>query len=149
MASTYNVSKLNEVAVNSQTSTTGEIRTTDIDAANSDWSVEVSDNEQDPEGRTYFTVSRMTGSIVVKDYDFLFTDTMDNSNTVETDMVANTEIYVQLVLEGGTLQDSNANTWFEIKPVAFPMGDVSTDDALLKPQLDFTHSDFGGVQRLP
>jgi hypothetical protein len=148
MAQTYNVAKLNEVAVNSQDDTLGEIRTSDIDEANTDWSVEIAENETDPEGQVFFTVSRMTGSIVVKDYDFLFVDTMNNGDTVETAMVNRQTVYVQLDLEGGTLQDSSGNTWFQIRPVTAPMGDVSTDDSLLKPSLSFTHSDFGGVQRL-
>jgi len=147
MSHTYNASALQEVAVNSQDSTTGEIRTSDI-SDESDWSVDIPDAETTPEDEPFFVVSKMTGELVIEDYDFGFVDTMNSGDTLEDRMVANQTVFVQLVLEGGTLQDSAASTWFEVKPMVPPIGDVSDNEGLLKPRLDFTHSDYGGVQRI-
>lgn len=149
MAQTYNAAYLKEIAANSQSATTGEIRVTEEDISDeSDWSVTIADSETTPEDQPFFVVSKMEGTIVVGDYDFGFTDTMNNGDTVETAMTKNATIFVQLVLEGGTLQDSSSNTWFEVKPRIAPSGDISDNEMLLKPQLEFIHSDYGGAQTI-
>ena len=149
MANTYNAAYLKEVAANSTSATTGEIRVTEEDVSDeSDWSVTITDSETTPEDQPFFVVSKMEGTIVVGDYDFGFTDTMSSGNTIETAMVNNNTIFVQLVLQGGTLSDSSGNTWFEVKPRISPVGDVSDNEMLLKPQLEFIHSDYGGAQSI-
>lgn len=147
MANTFKNSKLNTIHVNSASQTTGEITSSDISSDQTDLNVEIADNETDPDGATYFTVSRLTGTLVIDDYDFGFTDTMNSGNTLETEMTSRNKVYVQIDLEGGTLQDSSASTWFQVRPVLAPTMDPGTDDALVKPMLEFTHSDHSGVQR--
>jgi len=147
MANTFKVSKLNTVHINSTNASSGEISTSDISADDTSLDVTIADSETDPDGATYFTVSRLEGSIAITDFDALFVDTMTNSKTVETAMTERSKVYVQLDLEGGTMQDSSSNTWFEVRPVVMPSMDVATDDDLVAGMLEFTHSDHSGVQR--
>jgi hypothetical protein len=147
MANTFKVSKLTQVHANSQDSTTGEITTKDISADDTELNVEIADAETDPDGATFFTVSRLTGTLGIDDYDFCFVDSLDNGSTLEEEMASRNKVFVQLVLEGGTLQDGNGNTWFEVRPVVMPAMEVGTDDDLVTGMLEFTHSDHDGVQR--
>jgi len=149
MASTYNAASLNKFALNSQASTTGEIRTGDIDAGNSEWSVELTDDETTPQQEPFFVAARMTGPIVLEDYDALFTDTMNNGNTAVKTMTNNGTLYVQFVLEGGTITaGDNSTQWFEVKPHVRPIGDVSSDTELLKGEISFNFTDFDGPPRI-
>lgn len=147
MANTFNVSKINTLHANSQASTTGEltIDEEDIESGPSESDVEIADSVTDPNGATIYTVSRFTMSIALADYDFLFTDTMDDGNTLLATMTSRSTAYLQFDLEGGTLQDSTANTWFEVRPVVSPDMDNFTDDDLISGMLEFTYSDHGGV----
>lgn len=147
MASTFKVSKLNKVLINSTSGTTGAISSTDISSDGTSLEVSVADSETDPDDATFFTVSRMEGELVLNDYDVLFADTMNNGNTVETEMTSRGKVYVQMQLEDGTMQDSSTSTFFEVRPAVEPTMDVSTDDDLVAGLLRFTHSDHGGVQR--
>ena len=81
----FKVSNLVQLQINSQDSTTGAITVPGDDVSTSDTSldVEISDNVQDVEQETVFTVSRMTGELAILNYDALFVDTMNSSNTVE------------------------------------------------------------------
>ena len=147
MADTFKVSKINQVHANSQDSTTGEITTTEVESGDAELTVDVSDNVTDVNGATIFTVSRLEGTLPIADYDFCFVDTMDDSNTLEDAMVARQLVYVQLDLEGGTMQDASGNTWFEVRPVVMPDMDIGSDDDLVTGMLEFTHSEHSGVQR--
>lgn len=147
MANTFKVSKLKKVHINSTSGTTGEIVTTDISADNTSLDVTIADSETDPDDATYFTVSRMEGSLALADYDAAFVDTMNNSSTIEDEMTSRNKVYVQLELEDGTMQDGSASTWFQVRPTVMPDMDVSTDDDLVAGMLEFTHSDHSGVQR--
>ena len=147
MANTFKVSKLTQVHINSTNGSTGEIATAEISSDDTSLDVTIADAETDPDGATYFTVSRLEGTLALNDYDALFVDTMSDNNTVEDAMTARSKVYVQLDLEDGTVQDSSGSTWFEVRPVVMPSMDVATDDDLVQGTLEFTHSDHGGVQR--
>jgi len=145
----FKVSNLVQLQINSQDSSTGAITVDGEDVATGDTSldVEISDNVQDVEQETVFTVSRMTGELAILDYDALFVDTMNSSNTVEDAMVNRNKVYVQVELEGGVMQDGNGNQWFEVRPVVMPTTAIESDEDLVKGMLTFNHSDFSGVQR--
>jgi|APHM01.1.fsa_nt_gi hypothetical protein len=145
----FKVSNLVQLQINSQDSTTGAVTVLGDDVSTSDTTldVEISDNVQDVEQQTVFTVSRMTGELAILDYDALFVDTLNSGNTVEDEMVARNKIYVQIELEGGVMQDGNGNQWFEVRPVVMPTTAVESDEDLVKGMLTFNHSDFSGVQR--
>jgi hypothetical protein len=144
---TFQNSQLNKVEINSAANSTGAISTTDISADGTSLDSSISDNETTPSGQTIFTVSRLEGEIVVNDMDFLFTDTMDSGNTVETAMNNRTTVYVRLTLEGGVIQESGGSDWIEVRPVTEVDYNPATDDALVSGVFRFTHPDSGGTQR--
>lgn len=147
MANTFKVSKITKVHVNSTNGTAGEIVTSDISSDDTNLDVNIADAETDPDDATYFTVSRLEGELGLEDFDALYVDTMNDGNTVEDTMTSRSKVYVQIELEGGTLQDGSGSTWFQVRPVVPPAMDVSTDDDLVTGMLNFTHSDHSGVQR--
>lgn len=144
---TFQNSQLNKIEINSTSSSTGAVSTTDISVNGTSLDTTISDNEQTPSGQTIFTVSRLEGSIAVNDMDFLFTDTMSSGNTVETAMNNRNTVYVRLTLEGGTVQNSSSSQWLEVRPVTRVDYNPSTDDALVSGVFEFTHPDSGGTQR--
>lgn len=145
----FKVSNLVQLLLNSQSSTTGAVTVSGDDVATGDTTldVEISDNVQDVEQETVFTVSRMTGEIAILDYDALFVDTLDSGNTVEDEMVARNKIFVQIELEGGIMQDGSGSQFFPVRPVVMPTTAIESDEDLVKGMLSFNHSDFSGVQR--
>jgi len=145
----FKVSNLVQLQINSQDSSTGAITVDGEDVATGDTSleVEISDNVQDVEQETVFTVSRITGEIAILDYDALFVSTMDNSNTVEDAMVNREKVYVQVELIDGIMQDGSGTQWLEVRPVVMPTTAIESDEDLVKGMLNFNHSDFSGVQR--
>lgn len=144
---TFQNSQLNKVEINSTSSSTGAVSTTDISVNGTSLDTTISDNEQTPSGQTIFTVSRLEGSIAVNDMDFLFTDTMSSGNTVETAMNNRNTVYVKLTLEGGVVQNSSSSKWLEVRPVTRVDYNPATDDALVSGVFEFTHPDSGGTQR--
>jgi len=144
---TFNGSKLDEFAINSTDGSTGEIRTGDV-SDQSSIDITPSENETDPEGQFYWTISEMDATLVTADHDILFADTMSSGDTVEDAMVSNTKVFVQLVLDGKTLANGSGSQWFEVRPVIGYEGDIGTNDELLKPALEFFHSDSAGIQSL-
>ena len=144
---TFNGSKLDEFAINSTAGTTGEIRTGDV-SDQSSIDITPSENETDPEGQFYWTISEMDATLVTADHDVLFADTMSSGDTVEDAMVSNTKIFVQIVLDGKTLTNGSGSLWFEVRPVIGYEGDIGTNDELLKGSLQFFHSDSAGIQSL-
>lgn len=147
MADTFNVSKINTLHANSQASTTGEITIgeEDIESGPSESNVEISDAVTDPNGGTIFTVSRFTMTIALADYDSCFVDTVNSGNTLLAEMTSRNMIFLQFELQGGTLQDSAASTWFEVRHTVRTSMDAFTDDDLISGVLEFTYSDHGGV----
>jgi hypothetical protein len=144
---TFKVSKINKVTANSTTGTTGEITATAISADDTSLDVTIADSEQDPDGATVFTVSRLEGELAVQDFDFAFNSTMNNGSTIESAMTGRNKIYVGIELEDGTMADSTGSTEFQVRPVAEPNMEVGTDDDLVHAMLRFTHSDHGGAQK--
>jgi len=145
--STFKVSKINKITANSTTGTTGEITATAIAADETSLDVNIADSEQDPDGATVFTVSRLEGELAVQDFDFAFTSTMNNGSTIESAMTGRNKIHVGIELEDGTMADSSGTTTFEVRPVVEPNMEVATDDDLVHAMLSFTHSDHGGAQK--
>jgi hypothetical protein len=145
----FKVSNLVQLQINSQDSSTGAITVDGEDVSTGDTSVdvEISDNVQDVEQETVFTVSRITGEIAILDYDALFVDTMNSSNTVEDAMVNRNKIYVQMEVVDGIIQDGSGNQWLQVRPVVMPTTAIESDEDLVKGMLTFNHSDFSGVQR--
>ena len=143
----FKVSNLVQLQINSQDSSPGAITVDGEDVSTGDTSldVEISDNVQDVEQETVFTVSRMTGELAILNYDALFVDTMNSSNTVEDAMVNRNKVYVQVELEGGVMQDGNGNQWFEVRPVVLPTSAIESDANLVQGTRTFNHIAFSGV----
>lgn len=145
MAGTFRDAKITEIAINSQDSTTGEIRTTQI--VQSDTSLDTTPaGDTDPDNATIFRAEELELTVTVADHDFLFVDTMNDGSTAE-DTMPNT-LYVQVVCEGGTLNDSSSNTWHEVRATTSEVGDVSDPSAGRNGQLQGTLQDHGGNFKL-
>lgn len=140
-------SRLKKVEANSQSSSTGAISTTEVEAGEQDISVEVPDSVQDTSQETVFTVSRLPASLTIFDYDFCFVDTLNSSNTLEEEMVNRNKIFVRLTLQDGTMQLPDGSTWINVRPVVYPELDAGTDDDLVAGVLEFQHSSYSGLQR--
>jgi hypothetical protein len=145
MANTFKDAKITEVAINSQSSTTGEIRTTEIDADGS--SLETTpEGNTDPDGATAFTSEELDFTLVLMDHDFLFTDTMNDSTTAEETMPA--KLYVQIVCEDGTLVDSSGTQWHEVRATTSEVGDITDASDKRKGELSGILRDHGGNFKL-
>jgi len=145
MAGTFKDAKITEVAINSQNSTTGEIRTSDIDGDNSELGT-TPEGLTDPDGATVFTSEELDFGIVVFDHDFLFTDTMNDGNTAEDTMP--NKLWVQIVCQGGTLEDSGGNTWHEVRATTSETGDITDASDKRKGELSGVLRDHGGNFKL-
>ena len=145
--SSYKNSKLQKVEMNSTDGTTGAIETTDVEGGEQDLNVTVADSVQDVDQATVYTVSRLEGQIAILDYDAVFVDTMDDSNTVEQAMTQRNKIYVRVTLQGGVIELPDGTQWIQVRPVVYPDMDAGTDDDLVAGMLEFTHSEHDGVQR--
>lgn len=145
MAGTFKDAKITKVHINSQSSTTGEITTTDIDADNTSIDTNPTGNT-DPDGATAFTSEELDVTITFLDHDFLFTDTMNDGNTAEATMP--NKLFVQIECQGGTLEDSSATTWHEVRATTSEVGDVSDASDKRKGELSFIARDHGGNFKL-
>lgn len=144
---TFKNSKLQQIEANSQGSSTGAISTTDVEGGEQDLEVEVPDSVTDVEGQTVYTVSRLPGSLMIFDYDFCFTDSMDSGNTLEEAMANRSKVFVRLTLQDGVIQLPDSTQWLEVRPVVYPEMDAGTDDDLVAGAFEFQHSVYDGVQR--
>lgn len=139
-------SKINQVHFNSSGNSTGAITTGDISSNDTSLEGEIADGETDPSGETIFTVSRLDIDINIIDLDVLRTETMDNGNTVETAMAKRNKIFVKIDLEGGSIADSQGNTWLEVRPTVEPNLNPATDDRLTGIMFSAMHTDHSGAQ---
>lgn len=145
MANTFKDAKITKLHINSQSSTTGELTTTDIDAENT--SIDTTpEGNTDPDGATAFTSEEIDATITVLDHDFLFVDTMNDGNTAEDTMPST--LYVQIECQGGTLQDSAGNSWHQVRATTSEVGDISDASDKRKGELSFIARDHGGNFKL-
>lgn len=100
---TYNNPKVTKLEIDTDSGLTGAISTTDLDQDSTDLEVTTPDGPTDPGGNKYKTVNRLEGGVGVKDMDFLYTDTMNSGNTLETEIYSNTDLYFRVTCEDGTI----------------------------------------------
>jgi len=100
---TFNNPKITKLEIDTDSGLSGAVSTTDIKQGDTDLSVETPDGPTDPEGNPYKTVNRLRGGIAVVDMDFLYTDTLNSGNTLESEIYDNTALYFRVTCEDGKI----------------------------------------------
>jgi len=143
---TFNLSNVTKITIDEEGGgfSGNEISTTDTLERATDLEVTVPDGETDAESNPYFTRARVEGNVGIADTDFLFVDTLNNSNTIEDQMTENKNVDIKIHTPDGVLTGGAIT----IRPMVVQGGDFSTADQVEGAQLMVSHTKYDGAHRV-
>lgn len=142
---TYNNPAITKLEIDTDSGLSGAISTTDIDQDATDLEVVTPDGPSDPGGNQYWTVNKISGGIAVLDMDFLYTDTMNSSNTLETEMTSNTALYYRVTCQDGVLDGGIIGPF---RLMIMDETDFTTDEDLEKKRIVMHAEKYNGDFRV-